>query len=329
MSPIANDSQTKRALQETALFLIVLAIAWYFIWLRYQLNRTLPLVPLNYLAEGIAPKPFQYRALVPWLAGTLSGWGLGGLVDWYRGIEVAALVGLYYSFRLLIAKFIERGATLLAFTAFYALTWNILLARDRPALLPYDITAVLFMTIGAAMIVNRRWVWYYPLFLLGALNRETILFCTLFFLLVSWRQMQRGTLAIHVTAQAVLWLGVKALMMWLYGGNTGQDFEYYHAGTLLPHWQSNIELLMNWKYVIMVASAFGFTWLLIPIGWRRLVKPELRKMVWVAVPYLVVLIFFGNLNELRAYAELLPFVLVPALVVGRDIVGGTPVLAAR
>jgi hypothetical protein len=322
---ITGDSQSKRALTEAGIFLIVLAIAWYFIWLRYQLNRTLPLVPLNYLAEGIAPKPFQYRALVPWLAGLLSGWGWGGLVDWYRGIEVVALVGLYYSFRLLLSKFIERGATLLAFTAFYALAWNILLARDRPALLPYDITAVAFMTICAALIVHRRWAWYYPLFLLGALNRETILFCTLFFLLVNWKQMTRGMLATHVAVQAALWLGVKALMMSLYGGNTGQDFEYYHASTQIPHWQSNLEILMDWRFAVMVASSFGFSWLLIPIGWRHLPIPELRMLVWATAPYLVVLILLGNLNELRAYAELLPFLLTPALFIGRGVIVRTDI----
>lgn len=316
----ADDSQLKRNLKEAGLFLIVLAFAWYFVWLRYQLNRPLPLVPLNYLAEGIAPKPFQYRALVPWLAGMLSGWGWGGLVDWYRGIEVTALVGLYYSFRLLIAKFIERGASLLSFTVFYALAWNILLPRDRPALLPYDLTAIAFMTIGVALIVRRQWLWYHPLFLLGALNRETILFCSLFFLMTNWTQMPRGKLAIHLSVQVLLWVGVKALMMSLYGGNSGQDFEYYHTSTELPHWQTNLEMLMNWRYVVMVASAFGFAWLLIPLGWRRLVNPGLRQMVWVTIPYLVVLIFLGNLNELRAYAELLPFILPPALVIGREMI---------
>lgn len=317
---LTTDSPLRRNLKEAGVFLVVLAFAWYFVWLRYQLNRPLPLVPLNYLAEGIAPKPFQYRALVPRLASTLSGWGWGGLVDWYRAIEVTALVGLYYSFRLLIGKFIERGVALLSFTVFYALAWNILLPRDRPALLPYDLTAAAFMTIGVALIVRRKWLWYYPLFLLGGLNRETILFCTLFFLISNWKQMTRGTLAIHLTAQAVLWVGVKALMMWLYGGNTGQDFEYYHTSTQLPHWQTNLEMLINWRYLVMIASAFGFAWLLIPIGWRRLVNPGLRQMAIVTVPYLGVLVFLGNLNELRAYAELLPFILAPALAIGRDMI---------
>ncbi len=320
MTNSTNDSQLKRTLQEAGIFLLVLAIAWYFVWLRYQLNRPLPQVALNALADGMAPKPFQYRILVPWLAGAMSGHGWGGLVDWYRGIEIAALVGLYYSFRLLIAQFVERAATLLSFTVFYALVWNILLPRDRPALLPYDLTAVALMTICVVLTVRRQWLWYYPLFLLGVLNRETILFCTFFFLLSNWKQMSRGRLTLHLVAQVVLWVGVKLILMSLYGDNRGQDFEYYHTSTTLPHWQTNLEMLLNWRFFIMVASAFGFIWVLIPVGWRRLVNPTLRQLPLVTVPYFVVLLFLGNLNELRAYAEILPFVLVPALVVGRDMI---------
>ena len=101
----------------------------------------------------------------------------------------------------------------------------------------------------------------------------------------------------------------------LYEANPGQTFEYFHVGTQVPHWRTNLNVLANWPHLVLVLSTFGFVWVLIPVGWRRLRDSFPKKALSAVVPYLAMVLLIGNLNEIRVFGELLPFVLVPALII--------------
>jgi hypothetical protein len=140
---------------EVGVFVAVAVIAWYFVQLRYALNAEFPLATLSEsatsLTAGTGYIPFQFRALIPWIAGAL-----GGSVAVYRWLDVAAVIGIFYSFRFLLAGlFVGRSLLFLPFVMFYFLPWNYLLPRGIPILLPYDLWAVAFMALGLALLRRR------------------------------------------------------------------------------------------------------------------------------------------------------------------------------
>ena len=135
--------------------------AWYFVYLRYLFNSEFPLATPQALAEGTAYIPFQFRALVPWIAGAIQSMGIADLATAYKALDWASLVGVYYAFRYLLAPLMARGtAALLSFAVFFILPWNYILPRGIPILLPYDLPAVMFFTLGLALLRRRNWGWY-------------------------------------------------------------------------------------------------------------------------------------------------------------------------
>lgn len=290
-------------------------ISWYFVYLRYHLNQEFPLATLENFLWGTAHKPFQFRMLVPWIVGGLRAIGLGDIGALYRAVDVAAVIGSYYALRYYLGTFLKSHAWLWAFALFYVLPWNYLLPRDITIILPYDLMAVTLTTLALAFAVREKWPLFYVTFALGALNRETILFVTFALAIAQWGKWRRPQLLSHVAVQIVIWLAVKFVMGSVYQDNPGQTFEYYHIGTQVPHWRTNLNVLANWPHLVLVLSTFGFIWIAIPAGWKRLQDSFPRRALWVVAPYIAMILAIGNLNEIRVLGELLPFVVVPALLI--------------
>lgn len=304
-----------RWIREALVFAGVVIAAWYFVHLRYSLNQEFPLATLSSFLDGTAHKPFQFRMLVPWLVGGLQATGLRELTL-YRIFDALSVVGIFYTFRYYLSGFIDKDvAGLLSFSVFYALPWNYLLAREIPILLPYDLASIVFMTLALAFVHRRKWLWFYAVFALGAINRETIVFVTIAFALVEVGLQPRRSLAMHLAAQAGIWLVVKASLGMLYAGNPGAAFEFYHVGTTDPHWRTNLQMLVSAPHLLLILSSFGFAWVIVLAGWRQLQDPFLRKALWIVPPYLLLVLIAGNVNEIRVYGELLPVIMAPAAMI--------------
>lgn len=301
--------------REALIFALVAVMSWYFVYLRYRLNQEFPLATLDSFLNGTAHKPFQFRMLVPWLVGGLRGLGLGDALTLYKAVDVVAVIGGYYSLRYYLGLYIRALAPAMAFALFYALPWNYLLARDIMIILPYDLMAVTLTTLALALVAREKWALFYPVFLAGTLNRETILFVTVAYVVAMWKQKPKSQLAIHAIAQLAIWIGIKALMAAMYPDNPGQTFEYFHVGSETPHWRTNLNVLTGWPHLVLVLSSFGFLWAIIPFGWRRLADSFPKRALWVTLPYILMVLLIGNLNEIRVFGELLPFVVVPALMI--------------
>lgn len=294
-------------------------MSWYFVYLRYRLNQEFPLATLNAFLDGAAHKPFQFRMLVPWIVGGLRGMGFADVGTLYRAVDVAALIGGYYAIRYYLNTYLPNQAAFWAFGIFYALPWNYLLARDIPILLPYDLMAVTLTTLALALAAREKWSHFYPVFILGALNRETILFVTLALGIAYWGSRPKSKFALHIAAQLVIWLAVKFTMGAMYEGNPGQSFEYYHVDSQVPHWATNLNVLRNWPHLVMVLSTFGFMWAVIPVGWKRLSESFPRRSLWAVLPFVVMVLVIGNLNEIRVFGELFPFVFVPVALIASSV----------
>ncbi len=295
-------------------FAAVVVSAWYFVHLRYLFNSKFPLATPAALADGTAYIPFQFRALIPWIAGAIRSSGMADLTTAYQWLEGSAVVGLYYAFRYLLAPLMTRGAAaLLSFSIFFVLPFNYILPRAIPILLPYDLPAVLFMTLGLALMRRRMWGWYYIIFAVGCLNRETMVFLAVVLIALDFGGPNHRSLLPHLGVHAAIWGVVKVLMSMLYGGNPGTAFELYHVGTQTLHLTTNIQLLVAPLSLLLILSNFGFAWVIVVAFWKRVDDRFTRKAIWVIPPYLLLTFIAGNMNEIRVFGELMPLVLVPAL----------------
>jgi hypothetical protein len=310
-----DQNKTERWIREGVVCAGVIVAAWYFVHLRYSLNQEFPLATLSSFLDGTAYRPFQFRMLIPWLVGGLQVTGLGELTL-YRILDALSVVGIFYSFRYYLSGFIDRDvAGLMSFSVFYALPWNYLLARDIPILLPYDLPSIALLTLALAFLHRRKWIPFFVVFALGALNRETIVFVVIPFVLVEFGRQSRRDFVLQLAGLLGIWIAVKATMAMAYAGNPGSAFEFYHVGTTNPHWKSNIQMLVTGPHLLLMLSNFGFAWVIVLAGWRHLSDPFLRKTLWIIPPYLLLVLIAGNANEIRVYGELLPVIMAPAAMI--------------
>ena len=308
---------------------LVAAFAWYFVYLRYWFNTEFPLATPAALADGSAYKPFQFRALAPWIASLIRSTGIADLTTAYQWIEGVSVVGLYYSFRFLLSETSSRQVSgVLSFAVFYVLPWNYLLPRGIPILLPYDLPAVMFFTLGLALLRRRIWWWYYAVLAVGSLNRETMVFLAIVLFATDAGRSSRRAMGLHLAGHAVVWIGVRLLMTSLYGGNPGNAFELYHVGTQVPHIKTNLELLIAPQHLLLILSNFGFAWILVAAFWKRIGDQFTRRALWVLPPYVLLTFIAGNMNEIRVFGELMPLILVPALLIVMNLIRVKPRLSS-
>ena len=103
---------------------------------------------------------------------------------------------------------------------------------------PYDIPSLTFFAAGIILFLQKKWIWFYPVFLLACLNRESACFITLgvFFLnlklrdydFISLLKLNKG-LIIHVIAQTSIWIVLRITLSYIFRNNPGEFFEAPHS----------------------------------------------------------------------------------------------------
>lgn len=188
--------------------------------------------------------------------------------------------------------------------------------------LPYDTPSLFFFCLGLYLIVDRRWWMYYILFPIAVLNRETICFLTVFFLVWEWfrssaeasgrvqsagRRVMR--LAPHALIQAAIWLAIKVFLAHRFIANPAEDKGLVFAG----HLAYNLHELVKPQQWPMLLSICGF---LLPAMWMGRRWIQCKGMSW-GCGIMMGLWFLGMMKvgvivEIRVFSEWTAFA-VPAL----------------
>jgi hypothetical protein len=188
---------------------------------------------------------------------------------------------------------------------------------------PYDTPSLLFFCIGVYLVVSGRDTLYYLLFPIAVLNRETICFLTVFFLIWKWQETRARDgrvarkdawrLGWHGLTQAAIWIGLKLWLAHKFAANT---YDYGSRVTNPPvvgRVLLNIhELVLPQQWPVYL-SVFGF---LLPVVWLQRRWIGNQGIYWgcvILVPlWFVGMFFMGLLPEIRIFSEL-SALLVPAL----------------
>lgn len=291
-----------------------------------------PRSTLSGLIYGTAHKPYVQRVLVPMLTRStytvISGPTLDSieksLLDLPKVQKETARLGweTEYFAEYLIALFLVF-LTLLGFPFVVKAFWSAMYETGTavtnivplvallalPPIFPtgphyiYDFPALFFFTLGVVLLVQGRWALYYPAFILGCLNKETMVLPVLFFVLLFWKQMPKRTLLLHTFTQVLLFVIIKAFITISFADNSGNVADF--------HLYLNLHiLLMGYDWISMLALPLVLT--LMFLDFRK--KHEiLRKAILLSIPLGVLVLFSGVITELRAVYEMYPIVLLLAL----------------
>jgi hypothetical protein len=310
------------------LFMILVFIGSYFYThLRFSLNREYHRATISLLLNNSAELPYQYRILIPWLAGVMNRIHISFLdspIRIFQLVEFASVFFLIVAFRkylsLVIVKEeipktksdISYTPALLSFTLFYALPFNFLFPRYYPVWYPWDMPSVLFFTMGLILLYQKKWIYYYPLFIAATFNRETTCFLTFVYLFTAIGRSPFKRVGLHCAFQLLIWLSIKYFLYQLYSENPGH-------GVFATRMAHNIEFLKNPRSYSYLFSSMGFIWIPVLFYFRFIPDFFVKRSLLVLIPFMGGLFVVGNMDELRIYGEMIPVMLIAFLLLGREV----------
>lgn len=266
------------------------------------------------LANFNAYTPFQYRILIPYLAYLIKS--ILPNQSFFFIYQIILLSILFFSCKMLriyLKQFNldSNSINLSVLVYFYILLWN------YPALgiwfYPYDIPAMFFFIIGLYFIKKEKFLYFYPIFLIATLNRETIIIILLAYILSykSFRELLNLSTFFITILYLTSWLFVKYILFIEFSSNPAEQI----GGNLfLYKANENIQFLKELikfdKFYILRIFTFGGLWLFFYSVMDRI--DNFSKRMLVIIPVFISIIFFvGNLHEVRIYSELVPLVIIP------------------
>ena len=293
---------------------------------RFAFNIETIHAPLQSLTEGTALLPFQYRALVPWLVRGLTeavpALGRADLRVLYAPFEWAAAVGVYAAFAYLLRTlgWSARASRLAALGVFAPLAFNLAAPwRYNHVFFPYDTPSVAFFTLGLALLLDGRMRAYYALFVLATLNRETTCFLTMAYAALALGRERPARIALHVAAQTALWGGVKAGLAWLYAANLPLDLRTGGLFSEMIGRSARILVSVPGNVYILFVTMGGLAGVALLL-WGRVRDVRVRRMAWIALPFLAGMAVVGELMEVRIYSEGIPLVAAALALAVRSVV---------
>ena len=293
---------------------------------------------LGQYTRGLAPTPYQYRLLPMLLFRLLSARPILLKVAQHAPAQFRdphQIVQMIFVLLSMLGSILATAGTLsnltgdrifsrwFSFLVVYMAYFDLAPGWGLAYSFPYDVPSLFFFSIGVYLtVVQKSWL-YYLVYPLAALNRETICFLSIFFLIWKWQE-SRGRLAswsrnkqlqlfAHAAAQAAIWIGVKIYVAHLYAGNPVEGAGQGHNSLLNHKLPFNLHELMKPQQWPVLMSAFGF---LLPVLWaqrRWIQRPSILWSCALLFPlWFVGMMLVGIITELRVFSELSAFA-VPAL----------------
>lgn len=291
------------------------------------------------IASYQADKVFQTRLLLPSLANFLKptipfisiyfGWLIPYPIDFQivlQLINIVFLFGLLVSFPHLLACLNTHSNHWVSLFLLVPITWNYIIINglvDGAGLFYcYDIPSLTFLVLGLIFFLSRKWIWFYPIFILACFNRESACFISLsgFILLCNFSVLKpksfvhyNKNLLQHVLIQATIWICLRIYLSYIVRNNPGLLFEEPHSmlDFISGLWTGRAHWAMQNAYWFF--SLFAGIWV-IPLLLYNYLGCQGRRLVLVGIIYLITLFFRSNIMETRVYNELNVIITVCAII---------------
>jgi hypothetical protein len=324
-----------------------------FVWVMFTLvicmhfalvyDQELDFLDLNAYMHGFEKTPYQHRVLMMYVFQLLatrhftvmiaqhvqqmhvpSAW-LNPLKLVEIGVAMTSLFGAVLATvgtltKLTGDRIFSRWMSLLLIYMAYA---NLAPSWGLSYTFPYDTPSLMLFCMGVYLVVaERNWL-YYLLYPIGVLNRETICFLTVFFVIWKWQELRKREgmvsrknilrLTVHGLTQAAIWIGLEVWLARRFAGNVRDYGSISTRSYVIERMVLNLHQVIKPQQWPVLLSLFGF---LLPVVWiqrRWIQNPGIYWSCKILIPmWFVGMFIMGLLIEIRVFSEL-SALLVPAL----------------
>lgn len=328
--------------KSSLLYLTVsLLLALSFTYFYFLYTNEYPQGSFERMSNFEADKVFQTRLLITTIANALEPFlpALRFAFQWILpypvGFEVLLqlLNVLFLTLLLWIMPFLLnclkcRVNKWICLLVMVPITWNYLMINgyvDGAGLYyPYDVPSMTFFAGGTLLFLQKKWRWFYPVFILACLNRESACFITLGGFLLTLQIAKKSTLETfiksnkemlaQVIAQAGIWLALRLILSYTFRDNPGEFFEKPHSmlDFISKIWSGEAHWAMNNPRLFL--TLFAGVWIVPLLYWRNL-NQSAKRLGILGLFYLLALVFRSNMMETRVYNELNVIVAICAICV--------------
>lgn len=167
----------------------------------------------------------------------------------------------------------------------------------------YDLATAMFFALGLGLMVRRQWSDYFLIFVLGALNRETMVLMAGVFAVYGFRRMRGLFWMVTMGYQVYLFVALRVCLMVIFAEAPGAAFWF--------RLQENVAFMMEFPWLSVVHWAiFGWVFWICARKWHA-AHPVLRDGLVVLTSVLMGFYFlFGWFFEVRVFAEVFPVIWV-------------------
>jgi len=295
--------------------------------LYYTLNTDFT-IDLHEFAHGHARTPFQYRALTAWIYAfaerflPLPGALVRHLPPAMASIDIFVFCAIAAASLLMAVYAVRKALEALGVAADAARWWSLLVLFMayfhyllafghpccRPISGPYDLPSLAFFAVGLYLLFAGKTLWLYPLILLGAANRESIVFLIGIYVLYSFGMIRAGRSSAKpmmvLLHGALLFICCLLVMRGMHHLYADAPKGITSAGPFEIHVRDNLGYLFKPYYWTSFASLFGFSWLYVYANWRRIPHPGVRWAMAIGPLMLGAMYVVGVLSEVRIFGEL-------------------------
>ncbi len=303
LARIDRSSTAYRAVL-AVLLLATVALVFFFYMSLFEWEPN-PWHGLSYMLNGTAWKPYVTRALIPLITRlVISVLPLQPEVV-IAGLMFLSLVGFVFAFRYLLATFWHAGVLLDGLALFSIIALLPLMATFSRQM--YDFTTLFFFTLGLGLLARRQWGWFLGIFPLACLNRETTFLLSIVFAVHFYPLVKRSFFVKMLAAQALIFIAIRAPLLWLFKDNPGNAIEVFLPVQLYVLSQIAAFSAIGLLALLFVICGLALLGLML-YRWND--KPLfLRHAAVVIVPLLVIsYLLFGLPFEIRVFYEAYPVV---------------------
>ena len=263
----------------------------------------------KFLIDFDGDQPFQSRVLIFLIANAISRihpLSNRSISLLFESIDLfSVIVSFIFMWKAWVALGSKRGSLLILYFLFWwQLFATFVVSSYNNYYYPYDMLSVAFMSMAVWMIVSGQAL---PALLalttVAMLNRETAVVIPFFYLAFNWPATRRvwREFAVLLAVCVIIKIGISIAQ------NVTTDMVSLEHVPGFPRIYYNFAFLWlgpEYRGTLNAFFAFGFAWILLLMPGRA--DHRLRNMMWCFVPYLLGMMFVGNLSEIRIFVEFVP-----------------------
>ena len=165
----------------------------------------------------------------------------------------------------------------------------------------YDPGTLFLFSFGVLLVVEERLIPMLAFFPILVLHKETSVLLILVFIVYQFRRMPITKIAAFSSVMGAIWLVLRMFIARTFAANPGSIVEFH----LFDH---NLRLFANPVAAIFFLVVITLLGIFISYNWKS--KQEFLRRGFFAVfgPLFLLSIFFGYVDELRQFYEVVPFV---------------------